>query len=283
MNWLIRVIKGVIIALGFILPGVSGGVLAAVLGLYERLIRFIANLRSRFRQDFFFFLPVGIGGILGLVLLSKPLDYALEHWQVVVLWGFVGAIIGTVPSLWRQATSDSPRDGADWAWLGGTFALSLAILYVLPMMTGSVPANFGGFLLAGALMALGVLVPGLSPSNLLIILGLLRPMLDGFSNFNLLGVFLPIALSAIVVLLALSKLMERLLDRAHSRVYHFIIGVALSSSILIVVPTHSGESISYAGVGATQLALAGLLFIVGLALGLWMSHLEGKYKSTEQQ
>jgi len=74
-NFLIRFFKGVIIALGFILPGVSGGVLAAILGIYERLLGFMAHIRQNFKRDFLYFLPVGIGGIVGIGVLSQPLDY----------------------------------------------------------------------------------------------------------------------------------------------------------------------------------------------------------------
>lgn len=63
-----RIIKGMIIALGFILPGVSGGVLAAILGIYERIIRFLAHIRENFVENILFFIPVGIGGILGIAL-----------------------------------------------------------------------------------------------------------------------------------------------------------------------------------------------------------------------
>jgi putative membrane protein len=112
-------------------------------------------------------------------------------------------------------------------------------------------------------------------------------MLAGFAmaegiGHSLVHVFLPIAIGAIVILLAFSKVMERLLDRAHSRVYHFIIGLVIASTALIVIPLrHSApgdDAIVYLGVSATQLIVAGLLFLAGLALGLWMSHLEGKYK-----
>ena len=73
-DWFIRFIKGVFIALGFILPGVSGGVLAAILGLYERMLSFMAHIRQNFKQDFWFFVPVGLGGIAGIILLSNPID-----------------------------------------------------------------------------------------------------------------------------------------------------------------------------------------------------------------
>jgi len=82
-----RFLKGVVIALGFILPGVSGGVLAAILGIYERMLRFMAHLTKNFKENLLFFLPVGIGGIVGIGLLSKPLEWLLQNYQIIVLWG----------------------------------------------------------------------------------------------------------------------------------------------------------------------------------------------------
>jgi len=279
MSWLIRLIKGVVIALGFILPGVSGGVLAAILGIYERMLSFLAHIRRNFKADFFYFLPVGIGGILGIGLLSRPLEFLLAHYQVIVLWGFAGAIVGSLPALWQEAESQSQRDKIDWSWLIGTFVASLVILYRMPYIFGTLPANFVTFILAGALIALGVLIPGLSPSNLLLILGLYSPMLIGFKNFDLLNVFLPIAIGGILAVLLFAKSMEYLLEHHHSRVFHFILGIVSASTILILVPNNqSAESISYDGSNLLTLVLAVIFTVLGLWLGLWMSKLEERYK-----
>lgn len=75
VSFISRVFKGMIIALGFILPGVSGGVLAAILGIYERMISFLAHMRDNFIENVLFFLPVGIGGILGIALFSFPVEF----------------------------------------------------------------------------------------------------------------------------------------------------------------------------------------------------------------
>lgn len=106
VSWIARIIKGMIIALGFILPGVSGGVLAAILGIYERMIGFLAHIRKDFVENVLFFIPIGIGGILGIALFSFPVEYLLQHYQVIVLWGFAGAIIGTIPSLLKESTQN---------------------------------------------------------------------------------------------------------------------------------------------------------------------------------
>jgi Predicted membrane protein len=203
-NFLSRFIKGVIIALGFILPGVSGGVLAAILGIYERLLSFMAHVRQNFKRDFLYFLPVGIGGIVGIGLLSKPLEYLLQHFQVVVLWGFAGTILGTLPTLIKTSTSKTKRDKIDLLWFFTMFIGGGLFLFFMNQILGTIPANFLGFFIAGILIALGVLVPGLSPSNLLIILGLYTPMLQGFKTFDPL-VFIPIALGGIVSILVFPK------------------------------------------------------------------------------
>ncbi|TCD46712.1 DUF368 domain-containing protein [Streptococcus sp. X16XC17] len=279
-SWISRIIKGMIIALGFILPGVSGGVLAAILGIYERLIGFLAHIRENFVENVLFFIPVGIGGILGIALFSFPVDFLLTHYQVPVLWGFAGAIVGTLPSLWKESSKRSSRDTADWLWLIGTFIISGFFLYSLNDLVGTLPANFASFILAGALIALGVLVPGLSPSNLLLILGLYAPMLTGFKKLDLAGTFLPIAIGGILAILLFSKAMDYALKNFHSRVYHFIIGIVLSSTLLILIPNPSSKEsiISYLGAGFGTWAMAALLFVLGIWLGLWMSKLEEKYK-----
>ncbi|WP_261809722.1 DUF368 domain-containing protein [Levilactobacillus humaensis] len=274
-----RFFKGVIIALGFILPGVSGGVLAAILGIYERLLGFMAHFRQNFKRDFWYFVPVGIGGIVGIALLSAPLEFLLAHAQVVVLWGFAGAIIGTLPALTQTASSKTPRDGIDLVWFFATLIISGGLLCFMSDLFGPLPANFGGFMVAGALIALGVLVPGLSPSNLLLILGLFTPMLTGFKNFDLLGVYLPIALGGILSMALFSKGMDYLIHRFHSRVYHFILGIVVASTILILIPnSHAAESISYAGATTGTLLASAAALVAGIALGYWMSQLEEKYK-----
>ena len=279
LSWISKMIKGIVIALGFILPGISGGVLAAILGIYERMIRFLAHPFKQLKEDVLYFLPVAIGMLLGIGLFSYPIEYLLEHYQVYVLWNFAGAIIGTVPSLVKEANRDSERDKIDLIWFWTTFIISGIALYGLNFVVGSLSASFFNFILAGSLLALGILVPGLSPSNLLLILGLYAPMLIGFKSFDLFGTFLPIGIGAVLTLIAFSKFMDYALRVYHSRVYHFIIGIVLSSTLLILLPnTGNPESISYAGLSIVSYVIIAFFFALGIWLGIWMSQLEEKYK-----
>lgn len=279
ISWIARVLKGMIIALGFILPGVSGGVLAAILGIYERMIRFLAHIKENFVENVLYFTPVAIGIVLGIAAFSYPVNLLLDNYKVIVLWGFAGAIIGTIPSLIKESVKESDRDRADTITFWLSFILSGVFLYSLNGMVGTLPANFLSFVLAGALIALGILIPGLSPSNLLLILGLYTPMLTGFKRLDLFGTFLPIGIGGALALILFSKAMDYILKHYHSRVYHFIIGIVLSSTLLIVLPqSGNSESISYAGVSIFTLVLAAFFFGLGIWLGIWMSQLEEKYK-----
>ena len=278
-SWIARVIKGIVIALGFILPGISGGVLAAILGIYERMIGFLAHPFKDFKENVLYFIPVAIGMLLGIGLFSYPIEYLLENYQVFVLWSFAGAIIGTVPSLLKESTRESDRDKIDLAWFWITFTISGLGLYALNFVVGTLSAGFLNFILAGALLALGVLVPGLSPSNLLLILGLYAPMLTGFKTFDLLGTFFPIGIGAGATLIVFSKMMDYALNNYHSRVYHFIIGIVLSSTLLILIPNaRNAESIQYTGISLVGYVIIAFFFALGIWLGIWMSQLEDKYK-----
>ena len=279
ISWIARMLKGMIIALGFILPGVSGGVLAAILGIYERMIRFLAHIKENFIENVLYFTPVAIGMVLGIAAFSYPVNLLLDNYKAIVLWGFAGAIIGTIPSLIKESVKESDRDRADTVTFWLSFILSGIFLYSLNGMVGTLPANFLSFVLAGALIALGILIPGLSPSNLLLILGLYTPMLTGFKRLDLFGTFLPIGIGGALALILFSKAMDYILKHYHSRVYHFIIGIVLSSTLLIVLPQScNNESISYAGVSIFTLVLAAFFFGLGIWLGIWMSQLEEKYK-----
>ncbi|WP_273712811.1 DUF368 domain-containing protein [Leuconostoc mesenteroides] len=271
-EWFIRFFKGIFIALGFILPGVSGGVLAAILGLYERMLNFMAHLRQNFKKDFWFFLPVGLGGIAGIILLSRPLEFLLFEYKAIILWGFAGAIVGTLPALTKESGKHG-RSPSDWILFIVTIVAGGLFLYNMTAIFGTMPINFFSWMLAGALIALGVIVPGLSPSNLLLYLGLFDPMLAGFKRADI-SVFLPIALGGMLTLILFSKLMNYLLHHYYAKVYHFILGIVVVSTLLIVIPPVA----DYSGFNIMSGFISFILFILGVWAGHWMSGLEEKYK-----
>lgn len=269
IEWIIRMIKGVFVGTGFILPGVSGGALAAIFGLYERMITFMAHLTRDFKDNVLFFLPVGIGMLLGIVLLSYPLGYFLEYYPAPTMWLFIGTILGTFPSLWREAGKQG-REVRHIAVLMAALVAGLAfLLFGAEMIQGQVVQNFGTWILAGAIIALGMLVPGLSPSNFLLYMGMYGAMVEAFKRLEL-TVLVPIAVGGIACILLLSKLVDLLFNKAYAVLFHIILGIVIASTLMII-PT----DYNYLGIGTLICAAA---CAAGAALGYWMSGLEEKYK-----
>jgi putative membrane protein len=269
IDWLLRFVKGVFIGTGFVLPGVSGGALAAVFGIYERIISFLAHITRDFWKNVVFFLPVGFGGLFGIFLVSFPVSFFMDAYEVQVLWFFVGCILGTLPALWKQAGKHGRKNS-----YVVIMAVSAVFGYIFLRFSesafgGQVPLNFATWMAAGAIIGFGVLVPGLSPSNFLVYFNLYKPMVDSFKSLDVMTV-LPIALGGLICLLVFSKLMDYLFSRFYTGLFHFILGIVLASTVMIV-PT----DFNYLSAGTLVCVLT---CILGIALGWWMSGLEDKYK-----
>ena len=268
-DWFLRLVKGAFVGTGFILPGVSGGALAAIFGLYKRIIQFIAHPFRDFKGNVLFFIPVGIGMLVGMVALAYPLDYSLTHFKAQTLWFFIGAICGTLPSLWREAGSTGRKPAHIYMMLAALVLFFLLLKYGLSNMATQMPMNFGTWLLAGALIALGILVPGLSSSNFLIYIGMYDPMVAGFKALDM-GVLIPLVLGVGLCMLAFSKLMDYLIERIHAPLFHIVFGIVIASTLMIV-------PLDFNYLSAAALVCL-VTFAAGLALGYWMSHLESQYK-----
>ncbi|GMO15260.1 MAG: DUF368 domain-containing protein [Treponemataceae bacterium] len=268
IDWLIRFMKGALIGTGFILPGVSGGALAAVFGIYERIIGFIAHITRNFVKNVIFFIPVGIGALCGMFLLSHPLSYFLANYETQVLWGFIGCIIGTLPALWKESGKKG-RNLRHVVILAVSTVAGLALLFSIERFAGSnVPQNFVSWLGAGVLIALGVLVPGLSPSNFLVFMGLYTPMVNAFKTFDI-SVLVPIMLGLAVCLFSLARIVDIIFEKAYTGLFHVILGIVLASTVMIIPLDYNYLSYgAFVCIGACAL---------GIALGFWMSKLEEKY------
>jgi len=129
-DWFLRILKGMIIGMDFVLPGISGSALAVVLGLYERIIEFVAHITRNFIPNVLFFIPVGLGGLLGIYLVSHPMSFLLDNYKAPVLWFFVGTILGTVPSLW-QKSGEKGRMPSHLAIMALTFVVGTVLLLAI--------------------------------------------------------------------------------------------------------------------------------------------------------
>lgn len=269
-DWFLRFVKGMFIGSGFILPGVSGGALAAIFGMYERIISFLANMSKNFKENILYFIPVGLGALSGIVLLSFGVSFLLGNYETIILWFFIGSIVGTIPTLWKEAGKQG-RTRTEWIILVAAFILGCLILLVGNHFSGGkVPVNYFTWMIAGGLIALGIIVPGLSPSNFIVYMGIYKDMSDGFKSLDI-GIILPIFIGMILTVFTFSKLIHRVFQEAYPQMFHFIFGIVLASTVLIIPVNYQGFTF------VDYLACLGLL-LLGISLGSWMCKLEDTYK-----
>ena len=271
IDWILRFFKGALIGTGFLLPGVSGGALAAIFGLYQRIVSFIAHLTKDFVKNVVFFIPVGLGALFGMFLLARPLSFFLENYEAQVIWGFIGCIIGIFPSLWKEAGKEG-RKKRHYVILIITMLICYFLLFsAKTYLKLEMPLNFFTWIFAGFLIAIGVLVPGMSPSNFLVYFGMYKPMVDAFKTLDFI-ILLPIFLGAAACLFSLSRLVAMLFKKMYAGLFHFIVGIVAASTFLIIPLNYN-----YLSKGTIICALA---MFAGIALGLWMSKLDEKYKKS---
>lgn len=278
MSWLIRMIKGALIGIGAILPGLSGGVLMVIFGIYDHLISFLSNFPKAFKKYFFFLLPVGIGGILGILLFAGLVSAAFGKYAAIFVSLFIGFVAGTVPSLWKTA-------GLKGRGKQGYIALVVAASVILILMLNgenqltAIEPSFLIWIGAGVLVGLGFIVPGLSPSNFLIYFGLYSKMSDGISALDF-AVIIPLILGVLLAAISFAKLVGKLFELKYEVMYHIILGTVLGSS-LAIFPTVVAPGLMPEGLHASGLpfVLALVLVIVMFALGMVASLLFSRFEN----
>jgi putative membrane protein len=266
-DWILRFLKGMLIGSGFILPGVSGAALAIIFGLYQRIVSFLANIQRDFIKNVWFLTPVAIGGLFGIFLLSRILSFLLENFEVYLIWGFIGCIVGILPSLWKDAGREG-RTQKHIITLVVTFAVSfISLVYVNQLLETQLKMTWVTWLFSGSLLAFSSLIPGLSSSNLLIALNIYDPFLTAIKTVDV-SVLTPIVLGALICVYPLTKGIDFLFRKYRTATYHSIVGFVISST-LIIVP------LNFDYLSRSVFGLLGV-FVIGVFLGLLMSRIEDR-------
>lgn len=267
-GWLLNILKGALIGTGAILPGISGGVLCVVFGIYRPIMALLSHPFRELKARFWFYASVLIGFAVGVLGISKLLKLVLTYAEIPAVWLFIGLIVGTLPSLWQEAGKQGRTKGN---LLVGvlTFAAMLAFLL---MVKGSgsltVTPSLWLWVGCGVLWGLGFIAPGLSPSSLFFFLGVMTPMMDGISRLDM-SVILPMGVGLVACALALSRGIEWLLANRFAGTMHAILGLALASTV-VILPLEAIRS-------WTDVLLYAVCFGVGFAVALWMERMNRRF------
>jgi len=264
LHWFRNLLCGVLIGAGAILPGVSGGVLAVVFDIYRPFMEVLIHPGKAIPRYWRMLIPLGVGWCLGFMGIAKGIAAAMTLSDAVTYWLFIGLIVGTIPSLFREAGKEG-RPASAWAGFGlCALAVFAGLFYASRVAQVQVTPNFWWYNFCGALWGMGIVIPGMTSSSVMMALGLYQPMLEGLARLDLL--VLSAALPGMLLTIALlARLVTWFFRRHYAMAFHGILGF-VAASTLVIIPTE------YTGAG--EMALSAFCCAAGFALAYFLAKMD---------
>ncbi|RAN54450.1 DUF368 domain-containing protein [Dolosigranulum pigrum] len=283
MTTVLLIIKGMFIGVANIIPGVSGGTMAVSLGIYDDLIASITHLVKEWKKSIQFLTPIVVGAAAGVILFSYLITLLLTQYTLPTALTFVGLILGGVPILFhsfRHALREKNESIRAQHWL--VFCLFFAIIVVMSLVQESGDTlsaievsgmNMVVMLLIGMIASATMVIPGISGSLVLMIIGYYYGLINTLRSFfeavrhvdmanimNGLVLLVPFGIGVLLGGALISKLIEYLFHHYASLTYSAILGLVIASPIAIILNTTALNDLSRPS--------AMLLLLSGLILGI---------------
>lgn len=232
MQFVIKVLQGALIGLGAVLPGISGGVLCVIFGIYKTIMEFLADPFRKFKTHVPKLIPIGIGGVIGFLGIANILSVLLEKYPAPSVCLFIGLITGMLPSLFREA-GEQGRNKNSYISMVIAMIVVFALLISLKVFSVEITPNFAWYVFCGFCLALSVIAPGMSFSTLLMPLGLYEPFVAGIGHLDF-GVLIPGGIGGLATVILIAKAVDSLFNKHYSVAFHAIIGIVIAATIMII-------------------------------------------------
>jgi putative membrane protein len=272
MNILKLIGIGIILGISNVIPGVSGGTMAVVFGVYDNIIEDITLNIKKILFDWKFLLPLIIGLIVGILLFSKLITYLFTNYSVLTNWFFMGLIAGSIPLLFTKIQSSVPKE-TKFPLVSSIFSFIFAItlmivmLFINPEMAkNTVPQTLFSLSLAiklvvtGAIAAIAMIIPGISGSFFMLIIGMYTTVIAAISDLHI-SLLISVAIGVIIGLLGGARFIRFVMSKVPTQTYGAIMGLIIGSIVVI-----------YPGLGnGIQFPLSLAIFFTGFSIAYFSS------------
>ncbi len=237
-------LKGLLIGASMLVPGVSGGSMAMILSIYDKLIHSINHLVDQLVDSASFLVLFCLGAGVGMILFAKPILVLITLHPFPSMYFFLGAVVGGIPMIAKKAKV-SRFDLSSVLWIITGFAI-ISILATIP--TGLISTGDQGILtmimliVAGFVAAIALVLPGISVSYMFLVLGLYDTIMASISSLNF-TFLIPLAIGLVLGVFVTTKTLEKLMTNYPKATYLLILGFLLGSVIEIFPGIPSGKTL----------------------------------------
>lgn len=256
---IVLIAKGFIMGIANIIPGVSGGTLALTLGIYEEFIGAISHFFKSFKKNIKFLIPIALGMILAILSLSRVIDYSYKNYPIPTSLFFVGLVLGGIPLL-----SSKVKGKQEGKKISSYFIFITTFLIVMMMacseflfgegikvsLENMSILSYSFLFLVGVIAAATMVIPGVSGSLVLMLLGYYYPIIEIIKEFTklknlgenilILGIF---GLGVLIGIVLISKLIEFLFQKYETKTYFGVLGFIMASVVAIPLSTLLNEKL----------------------------------------
>ncbi|MDE7007065.1 MAG: DUF368 domain-containing protein [Lachnospiraceae bacterium] len=277
-----NVLKGMLIGVANIIPGVSGGTMMVSMGIYDKLIHSLTHLFKEFKESMKFLIPIFIGMGIALVGLSFIIEPAFEHFPLQTSCLFIGLIVGGLPAMWQKVKGKGMKISYIIPFLV-FFAVVVGLAAMGEKEGNAADLTFSlwsviKLFVVGVIASATMVIPGVSGSMMLLLLGYYNPIVGAVKDFvtaivsfdiqGILrgcGVLVPAGIGIVVGIFAIAKLIEVIFEKFPLQAYWAIIGLIVASPIAVLLMASLG-TITAAGV-AVSVVTFGVGFVIAMKLG----------------
>ena len=279
-DFILNILRGMVIGLANVIPGVSGGTMMVSMGIYDRLILVLTHFVKKFKEAVMLVLPLGIGMLLAIAIFSKIFSEVLfPNYPLQTNLFFIGLIIGGLPVIYKKVKGKKTGIGSILA-----FAIFFVLVVGMAMLGEGVDAgadvslSFGNMVklfLVGMIAAGTMVIPGVSGSMVMMILGYYNTILDTINAFidalrafDIAGMFacctvlVPFGMGMVLGIVAVAKLIEFILKKYSQIAYWAIIGLIVASPFAILLMMEVGT------VGVVEIVTGIIMLAVGFFIAM---------------
>ncbi len=264
---MITFLKGIIVGLGAVAPGLSGSILLVIFGFYQKIVSIFSNIFKDFKKNILFLAPLGTGMVLGVLIFSRLIEIPLNAFKMQTYYAFLGLILGTIPMLFKEVRKEG-FEKKHYAIAACAFVLG-AVFFVFNK--GAFPEvqnpNFLQSVLLGVAVAAAYFLPGVDSFAILSTFGLYSLWLHSINTFDF-SVLLPAAIGLAIGALLISFVFNKLFSKWYTITYSVIFGLFLSVILNFIINECPRPSLDL------RTLVSFVLLIFGFAASIAFGYLE---------